>query len=53
MKYTTFTTLRTLGLVGIVVAAFFGISQCNSGDAPEALLEDAAALNRWLQDVES
>jgi hypothetical protein len=37
MKYTTFTTLRTLGLVGVVVAAFFGISQCNSGDEPEAL----------------
>ena len=37
MKYTTFTTLRTLGLVGVVVAAFFGISQCNSSDAPEVL----------------
>lgn len=48
MKYTTFTTLRTLGLVGVVVAAFFGISQCNSGDAPEALPRETQAETRQV-----
>ncbi|HYF03190.1 MAG TPA: hypothetical protein VEC36_07430 [Patescibacteria group bacterium] len=38
MKYKTFARLRTLGIVGVVVAGIFGISQCNSGDTPEQAL---------------